>query len=132
MTDLNIEGPVPNQTCMFGQLRELDLDGGAMTGTIPFFLTQCFPFVNEIDLSYNQVGAPHKFNNHVNVTYACDSCTGDIGLALCRGHPLFLSVLGLAHVQARMMLLSKRASHTHTQLVGGTWVMIICGQMCHS
>ncbi|DBA68726.1 TPA: hypothetical protein ACH3X2_013423 [Trebouxia sp. C0005] len=55
VTDLNIEGPVPNQTCMFGQLRELDLDGGAMTGTIPFFLTQCFPFVNEIDLSYNQL-----------------------------------------------------------------------------
>ena len=55
VTDLNIEGPVPNQTCMFGQLRELDLDGGAMTGTIPFFLTQCFPYVNEIDLSYNQV-----------------------------------------------------------------------------
>lgn len=55
VTDLNIQSPVPNQTCMFGQLRELDLDGGDMTGTIPFFLTQCFPFVNEIDLSYNQM-----------------------------------------------------------------------------
>ena len=59
VTDLNIERPVPNQTCMFGQLRELDLDGGAMTGTIPFFLTQCFPYVNEIDLSYNQVRQHH-------------------------------------------------------------------------
>ncbi len=59
VTDLNIEGPVPNQTCTFGQLRELDLDGGNMTGTIPEFLTTCFPYVNEIDLSYNHVsGGP--------------------------------------------------------------------------
>ena len=65
VTDLNIQSPVPNQTCMFGQLRELDLDGGDMTGTIPFFLTQCFPFVNEIDLSYNQVEAPCQSNNCV-------------------------------------------------------------------
>lgn len=28
-----------------------------MTGTIPEFLTTCFPVINEIDLSYNQVGA---------------------------------------------------------------------------
>ena len=36
-----------------------------MTGTIPFFLTQCFPFANEIDLSYNQVEAPYQSNNCV-------------------------------------------------------------------
>jgi len=55
VTDLHIEGPVPQQTCIFPQLRELDLDGGSMTGTIPEFLTTCFPVINEIDLSYNQV-----------------------------------------------------------------------------
>ena len=57
MTDLHIEGPVPQQTCIFPQLRELDLDGGSLTGTIPEFLTTCFPVINEIDLSYNQVRA---------------------------------------------------------------------------
>ena len=28
-----------------------------MTGTIPLFLTTCFPELNELDLSYNQVRA---------------------------------------------------------------------------
>lgn len=55
ITDLHIEGPVPNQTCIFPELRELDLDGGNLTGTIPDFLATCFSYVNEIDLSYNQV-----------------------------------------------------------------------------
>ena len=56
VTDLHIEGPVPQQTCIFPELRELDLDGGNLTGTIPVFLTTCFHSINEIDLSYNQVG----------------------------------------------------------------------------
>ena len=43
VTDLNVEGPVPVQTCAFRWLKELDLDGGNMTGTIPEFLTTCFP-----------------------------------------------------------------------------------------
>ncbi|DBA98865.1 TPA: hypothetical protein ACH3X1_014624 [Trebouxia sp. C0004] len=55
VTDLHIEGPVPQQTCIFPQLRELDLDGGSLTGTIPEFLSTCFPVINEIDLSYNQL-----------------------------------------------------------------------------
>lgn len=55
MTDLHLEGPVPQQSCIFPQLRELDLDGGSLTGTIPEFLTTCFPVINEIDLSYNQL-----------------------------------------------------------------------------
>lgn len=84
VTDLNIEGPVPNQTCMFGQVRELDLDAGAMTGTIPFFLTQCFPFVNEIDLSYNQVEAPYQSNNCVCV-HLC-SCVLVLVLVLLCHH----------------------------------------------
>ena len=46
VTDLHIEGPVPQQTCIFKFLKELDLDGGNLTGTIPEFLTTCFPEVN--------------------------------------------------------------------------------------
>ena len=46
VTDLHIEGPVPEQTCVFKFLKELDLDGGNLTGTIPEFLTTCFPEVN--------------------------------------------------------------------------------------
>lgn len=41
--------------CNFKYLKEFDLDGGSMTGTIPQFLTTCFPELNELDLSYNQV-----------------------------------------------------------------------------
>ncbi|KAL3131461.1 hypothetical protein ABBQ38_007769 [Trebouxia sp. C0009 RCD-2024] len=55
VTDLHITGPVPQQACVFKNLRELDLDGGNMTGTIPEFLTTCFPYLNELDLSYNQL-----------------------------------------------------------------------------
>ncbi len=79
MTDLHIEGPVPQQTCIFPQLRELDLDGGSLTGTIPEFLTTCFPVVNEIDLSYNQVRAEPSalvqslFSSYAQMLAACYS-----------------------------------------------------------
>lgn len=55
VTDEHITGPVPQQACLFKNLKELDLDGGNLTGTIPEFLTTCFPDLNELDLSYNQV-----------------------------------------------------------------------------
>lgn len=45
ITDLHIEGPVPEQTCIFKYLKELDLDGGNLTGSIPEFLSHCFPEV---------------------------------------------------------------------------------------
>lgn len=41
--------------CNFKFLKEFDLDGGDLTGTIPRFLTTCFPELNELDLSYNEV-----------------------------------------------------------------------------
>ena len=55
ITDEHVTGPVPQQACLFKNLKELDLDGGSLTGTIPQFLTTCFPDLNELDLSYNQV-----------------------------------------------------------------------------
>ena len=55
ITDEHLTGPIPQQACLFKNLKELDLDGGNLTGTIPEFLTTCFPDLNELDLSYNQV-----------------------------------------------------------------------------
>ena len=55
ITDQRLTGPVPQQACLFRNLKELDLDGGRLSGTIPEFLTTCFPDLNELDLSYNQV-----------------------------------------------------------------------------
>ena len=75
VTDLNIEGPVPEQTCAFKWLKELDLDGGNLTGTIPQFLSTCFPIVNEIDLSYNHVSA----RSHGRFTHVCDVITTAFG-----------------------------------------------------
>jgi len=55
VTDLHIEGPVPEQTCIFKYLKELDLDGGSMTGTIPEFLASCFPEVDNTNINkHNQ------------------------------------------------------------------------------
>lgn len=55
ITDEHLTGPIPQQACLFKNLKELDLDGGNLTGIIPEFLTTCFPDLNELDLSYNQV-----------------------------------------------------------------------------
>ena len=55
ITDEHITGSIPQQACLFKNLKELDLDGGDLSGTIPEFLTTCFPDLNELDLSYNAV-----------------------------------------------------------------------------
>ena len=75
VTDLRLEGPIPQQTCLFPQLRELDLDGGDLTGSIPEFLTTCFPMINEIDLSYNQARAcKHDSSQHrLHAKFTCIS-----------------------------------------------------------
>ena len=59
ITDLRLTGPVPQQACLFKNLKELDLDGGNLIGTIPEFLSTCLPDLNELDLSYNQVNHLH-------------------------------------------------------------------------
>ena len=38
-------------------LRELDLDGGNLVGPVPHLLGECFPDLEELDLSYNRVVA---------------------------------------------------------------------------
>jgi hypothetical protein len=38
-------------------MQEFDVDGGDLAGPIPLELVTCFPLIDEIDLSYNQVGA---------------------------------------------------------------------------
>jgi hypothetical protein len=47
---------VPRELCLFPTLRELDLDGGHLDGPIPEWLPECFPALEELDLSYNKVG----------------------------------------------------------------------------
>ena len=53
--DTLIDGPVPRELCAFSKLRELDLDGGHLTGPIPEWLVDCFQGLAELDLSYNRV-----------------------------------------------------------------------------
>lgn len=70
ITDEHLTGPIPQQACLFKNLKELDLDGGSLTGTIPEFLTTCFPELNELDLSYNQVSrAPSTTDLQVQPVY---------------------------------------------------------------
>lgn len=46
-------------------LKELDLDGGQLTGGIPYWLPQCFPRLAELDLSFNRL-------EYVLLHYRCD------------------------------------------------------------
>ncbi|KAK9814719.1 hypothetical protein WJX72_010461 [[Myrmecia] bisecta] len=55
ISDCKVDGDIPEELCVFDRITELDMDGGFMTGTIPRWLTTCFPFVREIDLSYNNL-----------------------------------------------------------------------------
>lgn len=41
--------------CPFSHLREIDLDGGRLTGSLPHWLADCFPHLRELDLSFNQL-----------------------------------------------------------------------------
>lgn len=58
LCDLNMEGTLESMEevlCPFKHLRELDLDGGRLRGSIPTFLGRCFPHLKELDLSHNQL-----------------------------------------------------------------------------
>lgn len=55
VTDKRIEGEIPGELCAFYDLRELDLDGGQLTGTLPSWLVDCFPRLVELDLGYNML-----------------------------------------------------------------------------
>lgn len=65
LSDLRIDGPVPRELCLFTELRELDLDGGRLSGPLPEFLSTCFPRLAEFDLSYNRLSGtiPTYFKN---------------------------------------------------------------------
>ena len=64
ISDLRVDGPVPRELCLFRELRELDLDGGRLTGPIPEFLASCFPNLAELDMSFNKV---NTFNDAIRV-----------------------------------------------------------------
>ena len=44
--------------CPFRHLRELDLDGSALTGPIPRWIADCFPHLKELDLSFGRLSGP--------------------------------------------------------------------------
>ena len=63
ITDVSLDGPLPRELCLLPNLRELDIDGGHFTGPIPDWLKECFPGLQELDLSYNRVSpqtAPYQ------------------------------------------------------------------------
>lgn len=43
LSDLKINGPMPRELCLFPEIRELDLDGGRITGPIPDWIGTCAP-----------------------------------------------------------------------------------------
>ncbi|KAF8063774.1 AP-4 complex subunit sigma [Scenedesmus sp. PABB004] len=55
ITDVRLDGPVPRELCALRHVREFDLDGGHLTGPIPHWLGECFPMMEELDLSYNRL-----------------------------------------------------------------------------
>ncbi|GMH43783.1 hypothetical protein BSKO_11717 [Bryopsis sp. KO-2023] len=55
VSDMRVDGPIPRELCLFEYLRELDLDGGRLSGPIPEFVSTCFPDLAEMDLSYNRL-----------------------------------------------------------------------------
>ena len=76
--------------CNFKFLKEFDLDGGDLTGTIPQFLTTCFPELNELDLSYNEVSSiTHRVSQGVARCVPC--LTRVVGAQLTGTLPAFLS-----------------------------------------
>jgi len=55
LSDLKLDGPIPRELCLFKELRELDLDGGRLSGPIPDWIGLCFPSLAELDISYNRL-----------------------------------------------------------------------------
>lgn len=50
-----VQTEVPPEFCMLTELREFDLDGNDLVGTIPNWIPACFPHLDELDLSYNKL-----------------------------------------------------------------------------
>lgn len=55
LTQIIISRRPSSVLCPFVHLRELDLDGSALTGTIPRWIADCFPHLHELDLSFGQL-----------------------------------------------------------------------------
>ena len=58
LSDLAIEGTLDSMRdvlCPFTHLRELDIDGGRLTGPVPRWIGECFPRLLELDLSHNEL-----------------------------------------------------------------------------
>ena len=58
LTDLGIEGTLESlksALCPLSHLRELDLDGSHLTGPLPVWIADCFPYLKELDLSYGRL-----------------------------------------------------------------------------
>lgn len=55
ITDVHLEGPPPAEFCALQYIRELDLDGGRLTGPFPEWLRTCLPRLQELDLRFGRV-----------------------------------------------------------------------------
>lgn len=58
ITDLGVEGPLPQEMCAFKKLRELDFDGANITGPLPRWIQTCFPELAELDMTFNGFTGP--------------------------------------------------------------------------
>lgn len=97
ISDQRIVGTIPPELCLFEALRELDLDGGDLTGAIPDWIPRCFPDLSELDLSFNELAGAFPswvpdiaslqevefgYNWVRLVCFTCSRCQGS---ANCRG-----------------------------------------------
>ncbi|WIA31783.1 hypothetical protein OEZ86_002654 [Tetradesmus obliquus] len=59
ITSEKVNGPVPKEFCLLNHLREFDFGGreglGYLTGPIPNWIDNCFPLIEELDLSNNRL-----------------------------------------------------------------------------
>ena len=58
LCDLGIEGTLESlgpAFCPFKHLREFDMDGSHLTGSLPRWIADCFPHLSELDLSYGRL-----------------------------------------------------------------------------
>jgi Leucine-rich repeat (LRR) protein len=55
ISDQKVNGSIPSQLRWFPQLREIDFDGGSLSGPLPEWLGTTFPDLAELDISYNEI-----------------------------------------------------------------------------
>eukprot|EP00878_Enallax_costatus_P018038 GHUV01018966.1.p1 GENE.GHUV01018966.1~~GHUV01018966.1.p1 ORF type:complete len:307 (+),score=67.63 GHUV01018966.1:355-1275(+) len=59
ITSEKVDGPVPKEECVLSHLREFDYGGreglGRLSGPLPRWLGECFPMLEEMDLSCNKL-----------------------------------------------------------------------------